>query len=88
MRLITPVDWELSGGLVTFEVTGKDETALQAELEADGLYPRTVGRGSGRIRVSCALFNSEEEVDRLARHVRDFAVAEDGGLGECGPAAE
>ncbi|HEX4213490.1 MAG TPA: aminotransferase class V-fold PLP-dependent enzyme [Candidatus Dormibacteraeota bacterium] len=86
VRLITPVEWELSGGLVTIEVTGKDETVLQAQLEADGLYPRTVGKGSGRIRVSCALFNSEDEVDRLARHFLDFAAGEDG-VGECGPAA-
>lgn len=88
VRLITPLEWERSGSLVTFEVTGKDETALQERLEADGLYPRTVGRGSGRIRVSCALFNSEEAVDRLARHIRDFAAGEDGRVGECGPAAE
>lgn len=72
VRLCTPIEWERSSGLVTFQVPGRDETDLQGRLEARGLFPRTLGSGSERIRVSCALFNTEDEIDRLVDCVRRF----------------
>lgn len=72
VELWTPREWERSSGLVSFRVTGRDEAALQARFEANGLYPRTLGKGSEKIRVSCALFNDEEEIDRLVHCVRTF----------------
>jgi selenocysteine lyase/cysteine desulfurase len=72
VRLCTPMEWERSSGLVTFQVPGHDETDLQARLEERGLFPRTLGRGSERIRVSCALFNTEDEIERLVDCVRGF----------------
>jgi selenocysteine lyase/cysteine desulfurase len=76
VELCTPRAWERSSGLIAVAVPGRDETALQADLVAHGLFPRTLGpHGSHRIRVSTAFFNSEEEVDRLAARIRAFAVA-------------
>lgn len=72
VELWTPPEWDRSSGLVTFRVCGRDETALQARFEANGLYPRTLGNGSEKIRVSCALFNDEAEIDRLVGTVRAF----------------
>jgi selenocysteine lyase/cysteine desulfurase len=72
VRLWTPIEWERSSGLVSFEVVGRDEAALQKRFEETKLYPRTLGKGSGKIRVSTALFNSEDEVDRLLEVVREF----------------
>lgn len=65
VELLTPAAWERSSGLVTFRVPGRDETELQRRLEDRALFPRTLGPGSERIRVSCALFNTEDELDRL-----------------------
>lgn len=74
VELCTPRDWERSSGLIAVSVPGCDEAALQADLVAHGLFPRTLGpRGSHRIRVSTAFFNGDDEVDRLAARIRDFA---------------
>jgi selenocysteine lyase/cysteine desulfurase len=72
VELWTPLEWERSSGLVSFRVPGRDETALQARFEAAKLYPRTLGKGSGKIRVSTALFNDEAEIERLVAEVQRF----------------
>lgn len=75
VELCTPRAWEASSGLIAVAVPGRDEAALQADLVAHGLFPRTLGPpGSHRIRVSTAFFNSEEQVDRLASRIREFAA--------------
>ncbi|HLH73009.1 MAG TPA: aminotransferase class V-fold PLP-dependent enzyme [Chloroflexota bacterium] len=75
VELGTPIEWERSSGLVNFRVVGRDETALQERFETAKLYPRTLGKGSEKIRVSTALFNDEDEIDRLVRCVREFVQA-------------
>lgn len=72
VELLTPLAWERSSGLVTFRVPGRDETELLGRLERRALFPRTLGPGSERIRVSCALFNTEDELDRLVACVAAF----------------
>ncbi|HEX5416200.1 MAG TPA: aminotransferase class V-fold PLP-dependent enzyme [Chloroflexota bacterium] len=72
VELCTPLAYERSSGLTTIRVPGRDETALQQRFEAAKLYPRTLGKGSEKIRISTALFNSEEEIDRLVEEVREF----------------
>jgi selenocysteine lyase/cysteine desulfurase len=74
VELWTPVEWERSSGLVSFRVPGRDETALQQSFEENKLYPRTLGKGSEKIRVSTALFNSEDEIDRLVECIRVFVA--------------
>lgn len=72
VELWTPLDWARSSGLVTFRVVGRDAAALQQRFEQNKLYPRTLGKDSEKIRVSTALFNSEDEIDRLVACVREF----------------
>ena len=72
VELCTPMLYERSSGLTTIQVPGRDETALQQRFEAAKLYPRTLGKGSEKIRISTALFNSEDEIDRLVEQVREF----------------
>lgn len=72
VKLVTPLEWARSAGLVTFQVPGRDERALQEQFVERGLFPRPLGVGSEKIRVSCALFNDEEEIDRLLDCVRAF----------------
>lgn len=74
VELWTPLEWQRSSGLVTFRVVGRDEVALQKRFEEHRLYPRTLGKGSEKIRVSTALFNSEEEIDQLVACVREFVT--------------
>lgn len=74
VELWTPLEWQRSSGLVTFRVVGRDEVALQKRFEEHRLYPRTLGKGSEKIRVSTALFNSEEEIDQLVACVREFVM--------------
>jgi len=72
VELWTPLEYGRSSGLTSFRVPGRDETALQQSFEAANLYPRTLGKGSEKIRVSTALFNTEDEIDRLVEKVREF----------------
>jgi selenocysteine lyase/cysteine desulfurase len=72
VELWTPNEWDRSSGLVSFRVVGRDETALQQRFQESRLYPRTLGKGSEKIRVSTALFNTEDEIDRLVECVRAF----------------
>lgn len=75
VELCTPRAWERSSGLISVAVPGRDAAALQEDLVAHGLFPRPSGpRGSHRIRVSTAFFNGEEQVDRLASRIREFAA--------------
>lgn len=72
VELWTPHEWQRSSGLVTFRVPGRDETALVQQFEANRLFPRTLGKGSEKVRVSCAFFNAEDELDRLVGCLRAF----------------
>jgi selenocysteine lyase/cysteine desulfurase len=72
VTLWTPCVWVRSSGLVSFEVNGRDEIELQRRCEEAHLFPRTLG--PGKIRVSCALFNDEDELDRLVACVRRFVA--------------
>lgn len=79
VELWTPLDWQRSSGLVTFRVVNRDETALQRSLEENRLYPRTLGPGTEKIRVSTAFFNDEDELDRLVDCVQRFLVSHQDG---------
>ncbi len=72
VQVITPQSFEQSSGLVSFRVVDRDETALQQAFERERLYPRTLGKGSQKIRVSTALFNSDAEIDALVDVVTRF----------------
>lgn len=74
VALWTPVAWEQSSGLVSFQVIDRDETALQQQFVDANIFPRTLGQGSGKIRVSTAFFNTEAEIDRLVALVRRFVA--------------
>ncbi|MGH7918633.1 MAG: aminotransferase class V-fold PLP-dependent enzyme [Candidatus Dormibacteraceae bacterium] len=75
VEICTPRAWRQASGLISVAVPGQDEAALQADLVAHGLFPRTTGpKGSHRLRVSTAFFNDEDEVDRLAARIREFAA--------------
>jgi L-cysteine/cystine lyase len=68
-RLHTPVSWTLSSALTTFSVEGVDAAALMRDLwESDRMRLRHVHEVNG-VRVSAALFNTEEEVHRLIRGI-------------------
>ena len=71
VTLKTPLAWEHSSGLTSFEAEGVDDRALWEYLRDEWrVLPRTLGpRG---IRVSTAYFNTEEEIDRLVAGVRPF----------------
>jgi len=71
VTLRTPLAWEASSGLVSFEAEGADERALLGYLRDEWrVFPRTLARH--QLRVSTAYFNSEEEVDRLVSGVKTF----------------
>ena len=71
VALKTPLAWEHSSGLVSFEASGVDERALWEYLRDEWrVLPRTLA--PHQLRVSTAYFNTEEEIDRLVSGVRAF----------------
>ena len=67
----TPLAWERSSGLASFEAEGVDERALWEYLRDEWrVLPRTLA--PHQLRVSTAYFNTEEEIDRLISGVRAF----------------
>lgn len=72
LTLRSPVAWEDSSALVTFSLAGwRGEDLSGALWERFRLIQRRVQDPSG-VRISCAYFNDEADLDRLIRAVRDL----------------
>ena len=70
VRLHTPTAWEHSSAMTSFSVEGVSGERLAAELyERRRIRVRYVEEIDG-VRVSTALFNNEEEINRLIDAVR------------------
>lgn len=75
VRVKTPMDWAISGGVVKFTVNGKNTTALYDTLYARhrvALAQTASGESEG-LRFSPHIYNSMEEMDQAVRIVRGLA---------------
>ncbi|CAN5726650.1 aminotransferase class V-fold PLP-dependent enzyme [soil metagenome] len=64
--LETPLPYEQSSGIVTFNMPGIDGAALSASLlNHDHIVASTLEANSGSLRISTHVFNNDEEIDRL-----------------------
>jgi selenocysteine lyase/cysteine desulfurase len=88
LRLLTPLQPELTSGLVTFAVDGMPRAQITKRLweensmvvkNAQGTYAfatdpdeKAKGENYNCMRFSTHIFNSEAEVDRLATHIEDI----------------
>jgi selenocysteine lyase/cysteine desulfurase len=75
VRVITPVSPSESAGLVVFSIDGHEDpdVAVNWLYREKGILTRGL-RQQSAVRASPHLFNTEEEVERLAAAVREFAV--------------
>jgi selenocysteine lyase/cysteine desulfurase len=77
VTLVTPFDEENRAGIVTFSVGRAEENIalmnqlLQSKILVSVRYTSNVGG----IRVSCHLFNSEEDIDRLLNTLKSILKA-------------
>lgn len=70
VTLHSPIDWGDSSGLVTFTYDGWDGVELSQRLWNDfNIIQRRVQVPSG-VRISCAYFNNEQDLDRFFHAVR------------------
>jgi selenocysteine lyase/cysteine desulfurase len=69
VRLHTPLDDNLSAGLVCFEVAGLSPQAVVDRLHADGIVATVTPYTTSYARLAAGLFNSPEEVDAVLRSV-------------------
>lgn len=75
VRLISPMDPQVSSGLVSFAIDGNDPVDVVARLwSRHKIVVRPVAYPAG-VRVSLHFFNTEEEVDQLVAAVRQLADA-------------
>jgi selenocysteine lyase/cysteine desulfurase len=73
----TPTDPTLRTGIVAVAVDGLTDGALRDRLRAKNFKLRA-NRGPGDlngVRICCAFFNTESEIDRVADEVRALAAA-------------
>ncbi|MBV9543082.1 MAG: aminotransferase class V-fold PLP-dependent enzyme [Chloroflexi bacterium] len=69
VRLITPVDGDLSAGLVCFQVNGLAPEQVVERLHARGIIASVTPYATAYARLAAAIFNSEQEVDAVVREV-------------------
>jgi selenocysteine lyase/cysteine desulfurase len=88
LRLLTPMQVELSSGIVTFAVDGMPRAEIASQLfakhsmivkNAQGTYAfatnpvdKAKKQDYNCLRFSTHIYNSEAEVDRLASHIEDI----------------
>lgn len=70
VTLHTPVAWEESCGLVTFSLAGWDGVELSRRLWDDFQIIQRRVQVPSAVRVSCAYFTSDEDIDRLVAALR------------------
>ncbi len=64
--LETPLPYDQSSGIVTFNIPGLTGPELSASLlQHDRILVSTLEAGPGSIRISTHVFNNDEEIDRL-----------------------
>ena len=75
VRLQTPMDPKMSGGLTHFSVEGVPmDNVRQGILDMSGIHIRTSSRGDTQgCRASTHFYNMPEEVDELLRCIRTIA---------------
>jgi isopenicillin-N epimerase len=69
VRVITPLDEDLSAGLVCFEVAGLGPQEVVDRLHARGIIATMTPYATAYARLAAGIFNTEEEVDAAVREV-------------------
>jgi selenocysteine lyase/cysteine desulfurase len=73
VRLHTPLDEDLSAGLVCFEVAGLSPQGVVDRLHAAGIVATVTPYATSYARLAPGLLNSPEEVDQVLAAVRALA---------------
>lgn len=67
----TPRSEALSSGIVAFDVDGLASSAVVSRLRVRGVIATVAPYPSAHVRLTPCIRNSEDEIDRAARHLRD-----------------
>lgn len=74
VTVVTPLDPRLSSGIVCFDIEGVTAADAVAQLRQQGVVTTVSSEDQGRpgvrhVRLSLAMFNTEDEIDRLVKAV-------------------
>lgn len=78
LQLLTPVDGSMSASITSFRIAGRAATDVVAQLRDDHRVLTVVRRGitaGDAVRVTPALLNTEDDVDRLVRALETLTGA-------------
>jgi selenocysteine lyase/cysteine desulfurase len=76
VKLLTPMSDELSSGIVVFDIPGKGAEEVERALHAHGIIASiTPKRQQAHPRLTPAVFNTPEEIERTLAAVRAVAAA-------------
>jgi selenocysteine lyase/cysteine desulfurase len=75
VTLHSPLDWSRSSGLVTFSVAGHTGEALSRSLWDDYRIAQRRVEQPSSVRVSCAYFTNDNDLERLVQAVAEIAAA-------------
>jgi isopenicillin-N epimerase len=73
VTLHTPLDDALSAGIVCFDVAGLAPDAVVEKLKAAKIVATATANTPSYARLSAAIFNTEDEIDRTLAAIRGFA---------------
>ncbi|GAB4340078.1 MAG: aminotransferase class V-fold PLP-dependent enzyme [Candidatus Abyssubacteria bacterium] len=73
VRVVTPIPWERSAGLVSIELLGKSPKKAFKELLKKGIITRFTPPPS-YLRISVNFFNTREELDRLVEELERLSA--------------
>jgi isopenicillin-N epimerase len=73
VRLVTPVDDDLSAGLVCFQVAGRSPQQVVDRLHAEKIIGTVTPYAVAYPRLAAGLLNNEEQVDRAVEAIRALA---------------
>lgn len=75
VRVYTPLSAKLSAGMVCFDIDGLKQTEVVARLLEKGIIATTTPYATSYARVAAGLPNTEDEIERTVRAVREIAGA-------------
>ena len=84
LRLMTPIDFNQSSGLVSIAMPERDPAAASTELRDKWHIHTRMVAGSTGIRISTAHFNNAEDINFLLAHMDEFCEAHGVGAGKEG----
>lgn len=73
VKLYTPIDENLSAGIICFDIEGLTPKAVVAKLRTHNIIASTTPYDVSYARLTPGVYNTPDEIDRVLKYIRDLA---------------